>query len=87
MLLFTDNETNRSRVFGRDDGNHSHHVKDAFHRFIIQGEQCLNPLEVGTKAALHYRFDAVAPGGSVVLRLRLSDRARREAAAFPMSTN
>ena len=74
VLLFTDNETNRARVFGQDDGNHKPHVKDAFHRFIIQGEQCVNPLEIGTKAALHYRFDAVAPGGSAVIRLRLSDR-------------
>ena len=34
---------------------------------------------VGTKAALHYRFDAVPPGGSAVLRLRLSDRATEQA--------
>ena len=34
------------------------------------------PTEVGTKAALHYRFDAVPPGGSVVLRLRLSTDGR-----------
>ena len=37
--------------------------------------------EAGTKAALHYRFDAVPPGGSVVLRLRLSDRGRARRAA------
>jgi hypothetical protein len=29
---------------------------------------------VGTKAAIHYKYDAVPPGGSVVLRLRLSDQ-------------
>jgi hypothetical protein len=71
QLLFTDNETNGARVY--DSGRpHSHTcVKDAFHRYIIQGEPCTNPLEVGTKAALHYRFDAVSPGGSVVVRLRL----------------
>ena len=49
-------------------------MKDAFHRFVIEGEPCVNPVEVGTKAALHYRFDAVAPGRSASLRLRLSDR-------------
>ena len=83
MLLFTDNETNRSRVFGRDDGSHTPHVKDAFHRFIINGEPCVNPLEVGTKAALHYQLGAVPPGGSAVLRLRLSDRRGEQASAFP----
>ncbi len=78
-LLFTDNETNRARVY--DGGRpHSHtYVKDAFHRYIIQGEPCTNPLELGTKAALHYRFDAVSPGGSAVVRLRL----RPEAGARP----
>ncbi len=71
QLLFTDNDTNGARVY--DGGRaHSHpYVKDAFHRYIIQGERCTSPLEVGTKAALHYRFDAVPPGGSAVVRLRL----------------
>ncbi len=73
-VLFTDNESNRSRVFEAGHTTSRAFVKDAFHRFIIQGEPCVNPLEVGTKAALHYRFDAVVPGGSAVLRLRLSDR-------------
>jgi hypothetical protein len=72
-LLFTDNETNRSRIFGHGHVNRKPHVKDAFHRQIIGGERCTNPDRVGTKAALHYRFDAVPPGGSVVLRYRLSD--------------
>ena len=49
-------------------------LDDAFHRWIIDGEPCTNPAGVGTKAALHYRFEAVPPGDSVVLRLRLSDR-------------
>jgi hypothetical protein len=48
-------------------------VKDAFHRALIAGERCTNPDQVGTKAALHYQATAVPPGGSVVLRLRLSD--------------
>ena len=49
-------------------------VKDAFHRQIIGGESCTNPAGRGTKGAIHYTFDAVPPGGSVVLRLRLSDK-------------
>src|SRR5579884_1751926 len=70
--LFTNNETNRERVFGQP--NTTPHVKDAFHRHIIHSEACINPEKRGTKAALHYRFEAVPPGGSFVLRLRLSDR-------------
>jgi hypothetical protein len=71
--LFTNNETNMPRVFG--PGHHSRrpYVKDAFHRFVIHGEACINPAQTGTKAAIRYQFDAVPPGRSVVLRLRLSD--------------
>jgi hypothetical protein len=73
-LLFTDNETNAERVFGPGHVSRSRFVKDAFHRAIIHGEACVNPEKVGTKAALDYRFEAIAPGESVVLRMRLSDR-------------
>jgi hypothetical protein len=72
--LFTDNETNMPRVFGPGTVNRKPHVKDAFHRRVVRGEPCTNPERVGTKAALHYRFDAVPPGGSVVVRLRLAER-------------
>jgi hypothetical protein len=71
-LLFTNNETNMVRVNGPGARDRKPHVKDAFHRWIIHGEACLNPAKVGTKAALHYRFDVPA-GGSVVLRLRMSE--------------
>jgi hypothetical protein len=73
-LLFTDNETNGPRVFGAGHVSRKPHVKDAFHRSIICGEPCTNPEHIGSKAALHYSFPAVPAGGSVVLRLRLSDR-------------
>jgi hypothetical protein len=33
-------------------------------------------VRTGTKAAIHYRFDSVPPGGRVTLRLRLSDNPR-----------
>ena len=71
--LFTNNETNSPRVFGPGHFNRKPYVKDAFHRFVVNGELCINPQRFGTKAAIHYRFEAVPPGGSVVLRLRLSD--------------
>ncbi len=72
--LFTDNETNMPRVFGPGFANTVPYVKDAFHRAIINGERTTNPAQTGTKAALHYQFDAVPPGGSVVLRLRLTNK-------------
>jgi hypothetical protein len=71
--LFTYNETNGPRVFGPGAHSRRPFVKDAFHRFVIQGENCVNPQQMGTKACLHYVFDAVPPGESVTVRLRLSD--------------
>jgi hypothetical protein len=74
--LFTNNETNMPRVYGPGAQNRTPHVKDAFHRYVIHGERCVNPARTGTKAAIQYHFDAIAPGASAVLRLRLSDVAR-----------
>jgi hypothetical protein len=72
--LFTDNETNAQRVFG-EATNRKPHVKDAFHRFLVNKDaQAINPAKEGTKAALHYRFDVPAHG-SIKLVLRLSDKA------------
>ena len=84
--LFTDNETNGPRVFGEGHFSRKPHVKDAFHRRIIHGEPCVNPEGVGTKAALHYRYDAIPPGGAVVLRLRLSDRGAKRQALSEVET-
>ncbi len=70
--LFTDNETNMVRVYGPQSVNVSRYVKDAFHRYVVDGEKCLNPANVGSKAAFHYVFPAIPAGGSAVLRLRLT---------------
>ena len=71
-LLFTENETNRQRLYGEPNG--IPHVKDAFHRFLIEGEErAVNNGQVGTKAAAHYRFDLPA-GESATVHLRLMDR-------------
>jgi hypothetical protein len=68
-LLFTENESNARRLWG--GGNASPHVKDAFHECVVHGNrEAVNPAGEGTKAAAHYRF-LVAPGESVVARLRL----------------
>ncbi len=73
-LLFTDNETNAPRVFGPGARSRKPHVKDAFHRHVIGGEDCVSPDGVGTKACAERRF-VVPAGGRVVLRLRLTPEA------------
>jgi hypothetical protein len=70
-LLFTENETNTERIFGVP--NRSPYVKDSINDYIVQGQRdAVNPEQRGTKAAAHYRV-TVQPGGSQVIRLRLSN--------------
>ncbi len=77
-LLFTENESNTSRLWKQP--NPSPYVKDAFHRYVLLGEQnAVNPAKSGTKAAAHL-FLEVPAGGSQVVRLRLS--AKQPADAF-----
>jgi hypothetical protein len=69
-LLFTENESNASRLWGQP--NASPYVKDAFHEYIVAGKrEAVNPSKSGTKAAAHYRLEVPA-GGSKAVRLRLS---------------
>ena len=69
-LLFTENESNSERLWGQP--NASPWVKDAFHQYVITGNDgAINPAKAGTKAAAHYTLN-VAAGGSAVVRLRLS---------------
>ena len=70
-LLFTENESNSERLINTP--NRTPYVKDAFHNYVIGGNQAaVNPERSGTKAAAYYRRDIPA-GGSTVIRLRLSD--------------
>lgn len=69
--LFTDNETNNEKLFNAP--NKAPYVKDAFHRYIIEGENCVHPDQKGTKAALHYKQLKIPAGGSHTIRLRLTD--------------
>lgn len=66
--LFTNNETNAQRVYGAP--NATPYVKDAFHRHIINGESCVNPHNVGTKAGIHYLL-TIEPGQSESITLVL----------------
>ena len=69
-LLFTENETNQQRLWGRP--NAFPHVKDAFHACVVSGDRAaVNPGRLGTKAAAHYVLE-VPGGGSHGIRLRLA---------------
>ncbi len=70
-LLFTDNESNAARLYGAHVANRRPYVKDAFHRYVVNGEVAVNPNREGTKACYHVR-ERIPPGGSAVVRLRLT---------------
>ncbi len=68
--LFTDNESNRSKLFGEQ--NLSPYVKDAFHEYIVRDNAvAVDPGCTGTKSALHYRF-TIPAHESVTVKLRLT---------------
>jgi hypothetical protein len=67
--LFTENETNKEKLFGVK--NESPFTKDALHACVVDGRrETVNPASEGTKCAAHHRL-MLAPGESRVLRLRL----------------
>jgi hypothetical protein len=68
-LLFTENESNARQLWGYGDGQSF--SKDAFHRYLIQGElDAVNRDETGTKACGLYRIE-LEPGDAKVLHFRL----------------
>jgi hypothetical protein len=70
-LLFTENDSNTRALWGAGEAEY---VKDAFHRYVIHGQQdAVNPAQRGTRAALWYRFD-LAPGQTETIRMRLADK-------------
>jgi hypothetical protein len=70
-LLFTENATNTERLGGTP--SESPYVKDAFDAFVVHGKaDAVNPAQVGTKAAAHYRLE-VGGGQSVTVRLSFTD--------------
>ncbi len=69
--LFTENETNSERLFKH--ANAQPYVKDAFHRWLIDGDKsAVNPQLRGTKAAAVYHFEIPA-GETVTWEGRLSE--------------
>ncbi len=76
-LLFTENETNTEQLWAQP--NRPPYVKDAFHAYVVSGQnRALNPERTGTKAAAHYTLDVPA-GGSITIRLRLCNTRRDDA--------
>ncbi len=74
-VLFCDNESNLVELFGADH-NPTAYTKDGIDRRIVRGDtSAVNPRREGTKAAFWYSFDAVQPGQTVEVRLRLSRQA------------
>ncbi|MGI8881005.1 MAG: MGH1-like glycoside hydrolase domain-containing protein [Jatrophihabitans sp.] len=71
-VLVCSNETNAVALFGAMQ-NESPHPKDSIGRRVVDGDATACAADgLGTKAAFWYRFDAVAPGESVKVSLRLS---------------
>lgn len=67
--LFTENETNRETVYGVE--NVSRFTKDAFHRYLVNGESdAVSDVSSGTKAAAMIKV-TIPAGASVVVRCRL----------------
>src|SRR5918993_4940522 len=79
-LLFTENETNLQRL--SNVPNRTPYVKDGINDYLVHAAgDSVNPAKTGTKAAAHYAI-TLGPGGSQVVRLRLSDtRPMMDAAA------
>ena len=72
-VLFTENETNFEKLFGRP--NKSEFVKDAFHEAIIHGTdlQKLKDKKEGTKCSPVYYFE-IEPKQSQLIYLRLCNK-------------
>jgi len=67
-FLFTENETNQKRLFGRENAGY---VKDGINDHVVGGAPSVNPELEGTKCAAHYRL-RVGAGRSETVHLRLT---------------
>ena len=78
QVMFCDNETNEVAVFGAQT-NPCPHPKDAINQAIVHDDpSLLNQADTGTKVGFRYHFDAVAPGETVTVRLRLTELDERD---------
>jgi Mannosylglycerate hydrolase MGH1-like glycoside hydrolase domain len=79
-LLFCENETNSSRLYGVPSG--TPYPKDGINDHVIHGAATVNPDRRGTKCAAWYRL-TVPPGGTAEIRLRLRSATASGATAAP----
>ncbi|MBE2212447.1 MAG: glucosidase [Opitutaceae bacterium] len=69
-LLFTENETNKERLWKLP--NRTPYVKDGINSHLVEGRtDTVNPARTGTKAAAHHRI-TIGPGEAKVVRVRLN---------------
>ena len=80
-VFFTENESNAERLWGIP--NATPFVKDSINNYLVAGKiDAVNPENVGTKAAAHYKFNIPA-GETISIRLRLThDVNKASAEAF-----
>lgn len=78
-LLFTENDTNHQRLSCNSAKNASPYLKDAFHRYVVEGkEDAVNPNNVGTKFAAYYTLE-IGAGKTQAIQLRLSNQPKIKA--------
>ena len=79
-LLFTENETNRERLYGAPSSQP--YVKDAFHAYLVEGRrEAVNPALLGTKAAGLYHL-RIPAGKSASVHVRLREAALAASSPF-----
>ena len=74
-ILFTENETNNQRIWGTQ--NRTPHVKDAFHRYVIQKEDCIAEKK-GSKSCFHYGPITIDPKKPHVIYMRLTSQSLQD---------
>jgi Mannosylglycerate hydrolase MGH1-like glycoside hydrolase domain len=82
-VLFCENETNTSRLFGTEPI--TPYPKDGINDHVVGGKPTVNPAQAGTKCSFWYRL-TVEPGNTAQLRLRLRP-AGTTAATDPFGKN
>ena len=71
-LLFTENETNKQKLYGAE--NDTDYVKDGINDFIVHNQEAaVNPEKQGTKASAHYVLE-IGAGETKEILLRLSNK-------------
>ncbi|HYX59545.1 MAG TPA: hypothetical protein VE888_11125, partial [Streptosporangiaceae bacterium] len=82
-LLFCDNETNTTRLYGTHPV--SPYPKDGINDHVVHGAPTVNPERAGTKCAFWYRL-TVPAGQTAELRLRLRPAGRGEERTVALGT-